>query len=242
MQFLLHYSHWANHCYSMTHPEETECPTNFLTLVFALSIVGRKAISNASQAGNTADATIFLNGLYQMFQGNIMPDFSDEWVFTDDMALLNEIVAPALRLAIKLQSDELRKLTVGEASSELTFSKLWKEIETARKTVICHENDPKWREAVLNNEPELFSFRHIVTEDESSDYRLMMLVRRQLSFKIIKINSESVRGNWAAQQEELVFVRNQNPERGSIQNARAILRNIINSSCDQVKYQFKTLD
>lgn len=235
VQFMHHFSNWATHCYSMTHPEETECPASFITLVFALSIVGRKTISNASQAGNTADAAIFLNGLYQMFQGNIMPDFSDEWVFTDDMALLNEIVAPALRLAIKLQSDDLRKFTVGEANVELAFSKLWKEIETARKTVICHENDPKWREAVLNNEPELFSFRHIVTEDESSDYRLMMLVRRQLNFKIIKINSESVRGNWAAQQEELVFVRNQNPERGSIQNARAILRNIINSSCDQVR-------
>ncbi|CBY42310.1 unnamed protein product [Oikopleura dioica] len=214
VQFMHHFSDWANHCYSMAHPEETECPANFITLVFGLSVVGRKTISNASQAGNTADAAIFLNGLYQMFQGNIMPDFSDEWVFTDDMALLNEIVAPALRLAIKLQSDELRKFTVGEANVELTFSKLWKEIEAARKTVICHENDPKWREAVLNNEPELFSFRHIVTEDESSDYRLMMLVRRQLNFKIIKINSESVRGNWAAQQEELVFVRNQKPGKG----------------------------
>ena len=70
-------------------------------------------------------------------------------------------------------------------------------------------------------------------EDETTDYRILMLIRRQLNFKIIKINSESVRGHWAAQQEELVFIRNQNPERGSIQNARAILRNIINSSCDQ---------
>lgn len=29
------------------------------------------------------------------------------------------------------------------------------------------------------------------------------------------------------------YVRNRNPERGSIQNAKQALRNIINSSCDQ---------
>ena len=81
------------------------------------------------------------------------------------------------------------------------------------KTVICHENDPKWRQSILNNEPELFSFRHILDEEQGSDYRILMLIRRQLSFKIIRINPESVRGLWAAQQEELIFIRNQNTER-----------------------------
>ena len=42
-----------------------------------------------------------------------------------------------------------------------------------------------------------------------------------------------VRGLWAGQQQELVFLRNRNPERGSIQNAKQALRNMINSSCDQ---------
>ena len=60
-----------------------------------------------------------------------------------------------------------------------------------------------------------------------------MLIRRQLSFKIIRLNPESVRGLWAAQQEELIFIRNLNAERGSIQNSRPVLRNILNSSCDQ---------
>ncbi len=30
-----------------------------------------------------------------------------------------------------------------------------------------------------------------------------------------------------------MMIRNRNPERGSIQNAKQALRNIINSSCDQ---------
>ncbi len=47
------------------------------------------------------------------------------------------------------------------------------------------------------------------------------------------MNKECVRGLWAGQQQELVFLRNRNPERGSIQNAKQALRNMINSSCDQ---------
>lgn len=42
-----------------------------------------------------------------------------------------------------------------------------------------------------------------------------------------------MQGLWAGQQQELVFFRNRNPERGSIQNAKQVLRNMINSSCDQ---------
>lgn len=49
----------------------------------------------------------------------------------------------------------------------------------------------------------------------------------------MQVNKECVRGLWAGQQQELVFLRNRNPERGSIQNAKQALRNMINSSCDQ---------
>lgn len=47
------------------------------------------------------------------------------------------------------------------------------------------------------------------------------------------MSKECVRGLWAGQQQELVFLRNRNPERGSIQNAKQALRNMINSSSDQ---------
>ena len=60
-----------------------------------------------------------------------------------------------------------------------------------------------------------------------------MLNKRFLSFRVIKVNRECVRGLWAGQQQELVFLRNRNPERGSIQNAKQALHNMINSSCDQ---------
>lgn len=46
--------------------------------------------------------------------------------------------------------------------------------------------------------------------------------------RVIKLNKECVRSFWAGQQQELIFLRNRNPERGSIQNARQVLRNMIN--------------
>lgn len=52
-------------------------------------------------------------------------------------------------------------------------------------------------------------------------------------FPALQVNRECVRGLWAGQQQELIFLRNRNPERGSIQNNKQVLRNLINSSCDQ---------
>ena len=49
-----------------------------------------------------------------------------------------------------------------------------------------------------------------------------MLNKRFLSFRVIKMNRECVRGLWAGQQQELVYLRNRNPERGSIQNAKQV--------------------
>lgn len=75
-------------------------------------------------------------------------------------------------------------------------------------------------------------YRHVL-DDGTDEYKIIMLNKRYLSFRVIKINRECVRGLWAGQQQELVYLRNRNPERGSIQNAKQALRNIINSSCDQ---------
>lgn len=47
---------------------------------------------------------------------------------------------------------------------------------------------------------------------------------------MIKLNRECVRAFWAGQQQELIFLRNRNPERGSIQNARQVLR-YLNLNC-----------
>ena len=48
----------------------------------------------------------------------------------------------------------------------------------------------------------------------------------------IQVNRECVRSLWSSQQHELIFLRNSDSERGSIQNHKASLRNMINSSMD----------
>ena len=98
--------------------------------------------------------------------------------------------------------------------------------------MIAYERDKRWRHAVLRSVDSLLALRHQFTE-YSDQYKVVMLNKNFLSFRVIKLNRECVRSFWAGQQHELVFLRNKNQERGSIQNAKQVLRNIINSSCDQ---------
>lgn len=101
-----------------------------------------------------------------------------------------------------------------------------------KECVIAYERDKRWRRAVLHSVDSLLALRHQFTE-YSDQYKVVMLNKSFLSFRVIKLNRECVRSFWAGQQHELVFLRNKNQERGSIQNAKQVLRNIINSSCDQ---------
>ncbi|KAA0718171.1 Pecanex-like protein 1 [Triplophysa tibetana] len=151
----------------------------------------------------------------------------DEWIFTD-MELLRKVVVPGIRMSLKLHQDHFTSPDEYEESSVL-----FEAISTHEQTlVIAHEGDPAWRSAVLSNSPSLLALRHVLDEG-TNEYKIIMLNRRYLSFRVIKVNKECVRGLWAGQQQELVFLRNRNPERGSIQNAKQALRNMINSSCDQ---------
>lgn len=144
------------------------------------------------------------------------------------MDLLHSVVAPAVKMALKLHQDHF--LSPEEYDEPVA---LYDAITTHSKDlVISHEADPLWRNAVLRGAPNLLALRHVM-EDGSDEYRLIRLTKRFLSFRVIKLNRECVRGLWAGQQQELIYLRNRNPERGSIQNAKQALRNIINSSCDQ---------
>ena len=93
------------------------------------------------------------------------------------------------------------------------------------KTSFTYEGDPAWRQAVLSGAPSLLALRHVV-DDGADEYKIIMLNKRHISFRVIKLNRECVRGLWAGQQQELIFLRNRNPERGSIQNAKQVRASI----------------
>ena len=144
------------------------------------------------------------------------------------MELLHGAVAPGVRMSLKLHQDHFTCPDEYDDPAVL-FEAIGNHEE---KLVISHEGDPAWRQAVLSGVPSLLALRHVV-DDNSDEYKIIMLNKRYLSFRVIKLNRECVRGLWAGQQQELVYLRNRNQERGSIQNAKQVLRNIINSSCDQ---------
>ncbi|KHJ42442.1 pecanex protein [Trichuris suis] len=199
-----------------------------VALCYLLSLFGRRLLGAAAQS-HTTNAESFLYGLHALFkQGDFRITCSrDEWVFSD-IDILSGVVAPAVRMALKLHQDQF---TYAEDFDDNVC--LYNLINGEGSTVfISHENDPAWRDAVLSNTAKLLALRH-VSEDGLDDFKIIMLNKRFVSFRVIKLNRECVRAFWAGQQQELVFLRNGNPERGSIQNARQVLRNIINSSADQ---------
>ncbi|XP_035223294.1 pecanex-like protein 1 isoform X2 [Stegodyphus dumicola] len=198
-----------------------------VSLCFGLSLLARRVLGTASH-NSFASVDFLLYGLHALFKGDFrITSVRDEWVF-QDMDLLRRVIAPSVRMALKLHQDHF--MTSDEYEEHAT---LYDAISNYEKTmVITHEADPAWRNAVLSSVPSLLALRHVF-EDSCDEYKIIMLNKRFLSFRVIKINRECVRGLWAGQQQELVYLRNRNPERGSIQNAKQALRNIINSSCDQ---------
>ncbi|XP_045480207.1 pecanex-like protein 1 [Harmonia axyridis] len=196
-------------------------------LCFALSLLARRTLGAVSH-NTQSSVEFFLYGLHALFKGDFRITCSrDEWVFTD-IDLLKTVVAPGIRMSLKLHQDHFMSPDEYEELPAL-FDAITKHQE---ELVISHEGDPAWRSAVLSGTPSLLALRHVL-DDGTDEYKIIMLNKRYLSFRVIKINRECVRGLWAGQQQELVYLRNRNPERGSIQNAKQALRNIINSSCDQ---------
>ncbi|XP_022800219.1 pecanex-like protein 1 isoform X2 [Stylophora pistillata] len=226
--FLTCYYSWIQYCASRKDPPvECERDSFLATLCFALCLLGRRALGTASHP-QSASLESFLYGLHALFKGDFrITDAKDEWVFAD-MDLLRKIVAPGVRMSLKLHQDHF---TSPDEYDELSV--LYDAITAHEQNmVISHEGDPKWRQAVLANTQSLLALRHVF-DDGTDEYKIIMLNKRYLSFRVIKVNRECVRGLWAGQLQELIFLRNRNPERGSIQNAKQALRNIINSVCDQ---------
>uniref|UniRef100_A0A0P6K140 Pecanex-like protein n=1 Tax=Aedes aegypti TaxID=7159 RepID=A0A0P6K140_AEDAE len=197
------------------------------SLCMALALLARRTLATASHS-SSCGVEFFLHGLHALFKGDFrITSTRDEWVFAD-MELLHGVVAPAVRMSLKLHQDHF--LCPDEYDD---YEALYNAIDYhTKELVISHEADPLWRNAVLRGTPNLLALRHVM-DDGSDEYRVIRLSKRFLSFRVIKLNRECVRGLWAGQQQELIYLRNRNPERGSIQNAKQALRNIINSSCDQ---------
>ncbi|XP_061552941.1 pecanex-like protein 1 isoform X1 [Phycodurus eques] len=222
------YLGWIQYCNSRRDkPLDNKRDSPLVLLCFGLCVLGRRALGTAAHH-MSSNLESFLYGLHALFKGDFrISSTRDEWIFAD-MELLRKVVVPGIRMSLKLHQDHFTSPDEYDESAVL-----FEAISTHQQNlVIAHEGDPVWRSAVLSNAQSLLALRHVLDEG-TNEYKIIMLNRRYLSFRVIKVNKECVRGLWAGQQQELVFLRNRNPERGSIQNAKQALRNMINSSCDQ---------
>lgn len=209
---------------------ESNCTSDsfLVSLCYGLSLLARRSLSAAAdgQQFHTVESLLF--GLHALLKGDFrITSLHDEWIFKE-INFFKLVVIPAVRMSLKLHQDHFAAPDDYDDNMML-----FEAIAGYQKNlVISHETDVAWRTAVLSGIPSLLTLR-LYTDDGSNQYKFIMLNRRYLSFRIIKINRECVRGLWASQQQELIFFRNTDPERGSIQNAKQALRNMINSSCDQ---------
>ncbi|CAH8606842.1 unnamed protein product [Dicrocoelium dendriticum] len=226
-RFVQIYSAWIRYCVSRKHEYQSTVSCDpespMVTLCYALCLLGRRCMGGTQVANYDVDQV--LRGIHDVFKGDIKVMTKDEWVLVD-LDLLQSVVTPAMRVALKLYQDYFLW------ASDFAHSALYRKIvHTERNFVICHETDPTWRFAILNDAPSLFSIRWVGANTDDM-YRFIQLTKSKLQFCAVKINPECVRGLWAGQQREQIFVRNTNPERGSIQGAQHVLRNLVNSSCD----------
>ncbi|KAK0395001.1 hypothetical protein QR680_001055 [Steinernema hermaphroditum] len=224
---------WIRYCtqkrFSANPDRENQVAESWVVvLCFALSMVGRRALGTAAHNRHANAAESFLYGLHALFKGDFrITSPRDEWVFAD-MDLLKCVISPAVRMALKLHQDHFAAVCDFE-----DIAMLYERIQLYQsKLFISHEHDPAWRQAIISNTPSLLALRHVY-DDGQDDYKVIMLNKMHLNMRVIKLNRECVRAFWSGQQQELIFLRNRNPERGSIQNARQVLRNMINSSADQ---------
>ncbi|XP_066487942.1 pecanex-like protein 1 isoform X4 [Tiliqua scincoides] len=226
--FCVIYLSWIEYCSSRREkPLNADKDSSLVTLCYGLCVLGRRALGTASHH-MSSNLESFLYGLHALFKGDFrISSIRDEWIFAD-MELLRKVVVPGIRMSLKLHQDHFT------SPDEYDDPAVLYEAITSHEQnlVIAHEGDPAWRSSVLSNSPSLLALRHVM-DDGTNEYKIIMLNKRYLIFRVIKVNKECVRGLWAGQQQELVFLRNRNPERGSIQNAKQALRNMINSSCDQ---------
>ncbi|MGH0174278.1 UNVERIFIED_CONTAM: hypothetical protein FKN15_008586 [Acipenser sinensis] len=158
--FCSFYLDWIQYCNSRRQaPVNVERDSPMVTLCFGLCILGRRALGTASHSMSARD----------------------EWVFAD-MDLLHRVVAPGVRMSLKLHQDHFT------SPDEFEDPVVLYDVITSNeeKMLISHEGDPVWRSAILTNTPSLLALRHVM-DDGSDEYKIIMLNKRFLSFRVIKV-------------------------------------------------------
>lgn len=155
--FVQIHGQWISFCAEKSANNIDSTPDSTLVLLcFALSLLGRRALGAVSH-NTVSSVEFFLYGLHALFKGDFRITCArDEWVFTD-MDLLKSVVAPGVRMSLKLHQDHFMAPDEYEELSAL-YEAICKHEE---ELVISHEGDPAWRNAVLSGTPSLLALRSV---------------------------------------------------------------------------------
>lgn len=206
--------------------DDSKLGAPFFNFCYVISILARRCL--IENPNNVASTSYFLERYHSLFKGDLrITSTKDEWVLAA-LEIMNQVLGNAIRMSLRLHQDHF----IGEEFDDHDYFKQVLD-QYQNQLVVCHEGDPLWRSSILKNVPNLLSLRkHMDLSGENNEHSILALTLRYMKFRVIKLNRESVRGLWTGQQQELVFLGNQNPERGSIQQLRTVLRNLVNQSCD----------
>ncbi|XP_070369814.1 pecanex-like protein 4 isoform X5 [Equus asinus] len=137
---------------------------------------------------------------------------------------LFQIALKAFRYTLKLMID---KASLGPIEDFKELTDCLEEYE--RDWYIGLVSDEKWKEAVLQEKPCLFSLGY---DPNMGVYTGRVLTLQELLIQVGKLNAEAVRGQWANLSWELLYATNDDEERYSIQAHPLLLRNLTVQAAD----------
>nr|XP_004649291.2 pecanex-like protein 4 [Jaculus jaculus]XP_045010349.1 pecanex-like protein 4 [Jaculus jaculus]XP_045010350.1 pecanex-like protein 4 [Jaculus jaculus] len=137
---------------------------------------------------------------------------------------LFQLALKAFRYTLKLMID---KASLGRVEDFKELSTCLKEYDS--DWYIGLVSDEKWKEAVLEEKPCLFSLGY---DPNMGVYTGRVLTLQELMVHVGKLNAEAVRGQWANLSWELLYATNDDEERYSIQAHPLLLRNLTVQAAD----------
>nr|XP_007985027.1 pecanex-like protein 4 isoform X2 [Chlorocebus sabaeus] len=137
---------------------------------------------------------------------------------------LFQLALKAFRYTLKLMID---KASLGPIEDFRELIKYLEEYEY--DWYIGLVSDEKWKEAILQEKPYLFSLGY---DSNMGIYTGRVLSLQELLIQVGKLNAEAVRGQWANLSWELLYATNDDEERYSIQAHPLLLRNLTVQAAD----------
>ncbi|XP_038400787.1 pecanex-like protein 4 isoform X1 [Canis lupus baileyi] len=160
--------------------------------------------------------------LLRVYSGVLPWSLALDWL--TEKPELFQLALKAFRYTLKLMID---KASLGSIEDFKELTNCLEEYET--DWYIGLVSDEKWKEAVLQEKPYLFSLGY---DPNMGVYTGRVLTLQEMLVQVGKLNAEAVRGQWANLSWELLYATNDDEERYSIQAHPLLLRNLTVQAAD----------